>query len=130
LLIGGSDCCPYHCFAVDPNNSAQKLLVSKSFVPQFMDPLKMEEEKPAAIIQELRLKHIEDIKQQRELQRLSTFDSNRFLDKKSLTEQDIKGLSARIKRRKHATAEDLTKLGLYTVPTSRRSSTSLARSML
>lgn len=43
--------------------------------------------------------------------RLKAFDQNRFLESEIVTEQDIRGLCSRIKRRKHADADDLIKLG-------------------
>lgn len=45
-----------------------------------------------------------------ESNRWRAFDSNRFVDSEILTEKDVVGLCSRIKRRKHATAEDLQKL--------------------
>lgn len=43
--------------------------------------------------------------------RMKAFDANRFLESEIVTEADIKGLCSRIKRRKHADAADLVKLG-------------------
>lgn len=42
--------------------------------------------------------------------RMKAFDSNRFVESEVLTEKDVAGLCSRIKRRKHATEQDLRKL--------------------
>lgn len=59
---------------------------------------------------ELRQNRRQHIKEHQEIKRLRAFDSNRFVDSEILTEKDVFGLCSRIKRRKHATAEDLQKL--------------------
>lgn len=51
------------------------------------------------------------LKEHQEFNRLKAFDSHRFVDSEVLTEKDIAGLCSRIKRRKHASEEDLRKLG-------------------
>lgn len=48
---------------------------------------------------------------QQDFNRLKAFDANRFLEAEIVTEDDIKGLCSRIKRRKRADAADLVKLG-------------------
>lgn len=50
------------------------------------------------------------LKEHQEFNRLKAFDSHRFVDSEVLTEKDIAGLCSRIKRRKHASEEDLRKL--------------------
>lgn len=62
-------------------------------------------------MEESRRKRREFLQEQREFNRLKAFELNRFVESEIITEKDIAGLCSRIKRRKHATAEDLTKLG-------------------
>jgi hypothetical protein len=59
---------------------------------------------------ELRNNRREKRKEHQEFNRLQAFEAARFIESEILTEKDIAGLSSRIKRRKHATAEDLVKL--------------------
>jgi hypothetical protein len=59
---------------------------------------------------ELRKNRREKLKQQQEFKRLSAFEKNRFAEDEIVTEADIKGLCARIKRRKRADVEDLQRL--------------------
>jgi hypothetical protein len=60
---------------------------------------------------ELRVKLREDHSKSQHLHRSIAFDQNRFIESEILTENDVVGLCGRIKRRKHATEEDLIKLG-------------------
>lgn len=69
------------------------------------------EEKSSELVTELRFKRRDELSKSRGLHRQSAFDKNRFLESEILTEEDIKGLCGRIKRRKHCTEEDLEKLG-------------------
>lgn len=60
---------------------------------------------------QLRQNRREKLKEHQEFNRLSAFDSNRLVESEVVyTEKDITGLCSRIKRRKHATPEDLVKL--------------------
>ncbi|KAG5675183.1 hypothetical protein PVAND_005108 [Polypedilum vanderplanki] len=62
-------------------------------------------------VNELRVKVRNDLDRFRQIKRSAAFNKNRFLENEILTEEDIKGLCSRIKRRKHADEEDLIKLG-------------------
>ena len=62
------------------------------------------------IISELRKNRILKQKEHQEFNRARAFDKDRFVESGIVTEQDITGLCSRIKRRKHATDEDLRKL--------------------
>ena len=62
------------------------------------------------ITEELRSNRRIKLKEHQEFNRLKAFDSNRFVESEILTEKDVVGLCSRIKRRKHATEEDLRKL--------------------
>jgi hypothetical protein len=68
-------------------------------------------EKSSEVIDEVRSKLRDELKRSQALHRISAFDTNRFLESEILNENDIKHLSARIKRRKRADEEDLIKLG-------------------
>lgn len=59
---------------------------------------------------ELRDNRRNKLKEHQEFNRLKAFDANRFVNAEVLTEKDIAGLCSRIKRRKHASEEDLRKL--------------------
>lgn len=59
---------------------------------------------------ELRFNRRIKFKEQQEFNRMRAFDSNRFVESEILTDKDVAGLCSRIKRRKHATEEDLRKL--------------------
>lgn len=50
------------------------------------------------------------LKEQQEFNRMKAFDSNRFMESEIFTEKVVSGMCSRIKRRKHATEEDLRKL--------------------
>lgn len=58
----------------------------------------------------LRARIREEFARARDLHRSLAFDTNRFLESEILTEKDVVGICSRIKRRKHATEEDLIKL--------------------
>ncbi|CRL00866.1 CLUMA_CG014117, isoform A [Clunio marinus] len=58
----------------------------------------------------MRKERWDKLKEHQEFNRMKAFDSNRFLATDILTEEDIKGLCSRIKRKKHAPRDDLIKL--------------------
>lgn len=64
-----------------------------------------------SLTDELRDDRRNKLKEHQEFSRLKAFDCNRFIDSDDvLTEKDIAGLCSRIKRRKHASEEDLIRL--------------------
>jgi hypothetical protein len=69
-------------------------------------------DKPSEKVIEVRCRLRDNLRKNQEIHRSSAFDKNRFLDSEILNEKDIAGLCARIKRRKHATDDDLEKLGV------------------
>lgn len=66
--------------------------------------------KSTSIDDELRQNRRDKLKGHQEFNRLKAIDSNRSVDSEIISEQDVTGLCSRIKRRKHATEEDLRKL--------------------
>lgn len=64
----------------------------------------------AIAMNESREKRRDLLRGQREFNRSKAFDLNRFVESEIVTEKDIAGLCSRIKRRKHATDDDLRKL--------------------
>lgn len=74
-----------------------------------MEPEKQENSSDNAM-NEYRVRRRELLKEKREFNRSKAFDLNRFVESEIVTEKDIAGLCSRIKRRKHATDEDLRKL--------------------
>ncbi|CAG9798847.1 unnamed protein product [Chironomus riparius] len=61
-------------------------------------------------VNELRVKLREEHSKSQHLHRSIAFDHNRFIESEIFTESDVTGICSRIKRRKHATEEDLIKL--------------------
>ncbi|XP_070506888.1 uncharacterized protein [Chironomus tepperi] len=75
-----------------------------------IDPENTEIENLSGKVNELRVKLREEHSKSQHLHRSTAFDQNRFIESEILTESDVTGLCSRIKRRKHATEEDLIKL--------------------
>lgn len=70
----------------------------------------MENSDTSSVSSELRCNRREKHQEQRIFNRLKAFEVNRHVDSEIFTESDVTGLCSRIKRRKHALAEDMVRL--------------------
>ena len=86
-----------------------KLLIAScaNFYLEMEIPVEKDSQK---LTKELRENRREKMKEQQEFNRLSAFEKNRFAEDEIVSEEDIKGLCSRIKRRKRADVEDLKRL--------------------
>lgn len=72
---------------------------------------KVEKDEADVLLNELRESRRSRKQAQQEYSRLKAFDANRFVESEIVTEADIVGICSNIKKRKHADAADLVKLG-------------------